>query len=213
MTQQKWKTDPSLYDAPTKTEGNQVKKELDYATTYRTEFLESDPLKDWESIERCIWLWKWCMEKINDEVNFVLDVGTKDAQFPKWLTNQGLDCIGLEYSKSYVKYAQGLGRPSVYGNACDMEFYNNTFDFVFSHHVHGLLPDYMKGLQEMYRVTKKYMVALNQIPGNPRKHYSYVDSPQIFYDFIQNVDCEVIYNDYLDTGLSNEWVIFLKKEV
>lgn len=218
MTEQRWKTDPALYAAPTKQDGQQVKKVLDYDTTYRKEFLDADPLQDWDSIERCKWLWEWGLEMLehggieHDATKWsVLDVGTKDAQFPEWLRENNIMGIGLEYSEPYVRYAINKGRPSAYGNACDMEYPDNTFDFVFSHHLHGLLPDYWVGLTEMFRVTDKYMLALNQVPGNTRKHFSYIDSPQIYHDFIESVDCEILYNDYLDTGFGNEWVIFLRK--
>ena len=63
----------------------------------------------------------------------------------------------------------------------------------------------------MYRVSKKYMICLNQCPGNKRKHYSYIDSFEIFIDFRESVDCDVIYNDYLNTGFNDEWVLFLRK--
>jgi len=210
---QKWKSDATLFNAPTEQDGQQIKKKLDYDTIYRKEFLDSDPLRDWESIERCKWLWEWSLEIIGESPLewTVLDVGTKDAQFPEFLREQGIMGIGLEYSESYVRYALNKGRPIAYGNACDMEFDDNSFDYVFSHHLHGLLPDYLIGLQEMFRVTKKYMIALNQVPGNKKKHFSYIDSQQIYYDFIDSVDCGVLYNDYLDTGFSNEWVILLKK--
>jgi SAM-dependent methyltransferase len=213
MTDQKWKNDPALYDAPTEQDGLQTKKKLDYNTTYRKEFLDSDPLRDWESIDRCKWLWDWSLEQIEDHPTdwYVLDVGTKDGQFPEYLREQGIMSMGLEWSEEYVRYAINKGRPSEYGNACDMQYEDDTYDYVFAHHLHGLLPDYLLGLQEMYRVSTKYMIALNQVPGNPRKHFSYIDSPQIYHDFIESVDCEVIYNDFLETGYSKEWVIFIKK--
>jgi SAM-dependent methyltransferase len=215
---QRWKTDKNLYACPTKKNGMQVNKELDYDTTYRKEFLECDPLQDWPSIDRCIWLWQWAIEQINENnLNWsVLDVGTKDAQFPEWLRTHGIMAIGLEYSEPYVKYAINKGRPVKYGNACDMDFDDGMFDFVFSHHLHGLLPDYAKGLEEMMRVSKKYMICLNQVPGNKRKHFSYIDSPQIYHNFAKFGQhtvgpFEVIYNDYLDTGHGDEWVFFAKK--
>jgi len=213
MTDQRWKSDPALFDAETEQEGLQTKKKLDYDTTYVKEFLDSDPIRDWESIDRCKWLWEWSLDQIDESYIdwVVLDVGTKDAQFPEWLREQGVMSMGIEYSEPYVKYAVGKGRPIEYGNACNMSYADDQYDYVFSHHLHGLLPDYLKGLQEMFRVSKKYMIALNQVPGNPRKHFSYIDTPQIYNDFAESVDCEIIYNDFLETGFSNEWVIFLKK--
>lgn len=207
---QKWKNDSSLYNCETEKNGRQVNKKLDYSTTYRKEFLDSDPIKDWPSIDRCIWLWDWAMDLIGKNLSFtdwtVLDVGTKDGQFPDFLINNSIDGLGIEYSLEYVKYAQDKGRNVIYGDACDLGFVDNLFDVVFSHHLHGLVSDYWKALQEMFRVSKKYMIALNQVPGNPKKHYSYIDSPQIFHDFIESVNCKVIYNDYLDTGQAQEWV-------
>ena len=92
-----------------------------------------------------------------------------------------------------------------------MTFEDSEWDFVFAHHVQGLTPDYMESLKEMYRVSKHYMVALNQVPGNPKKHFSYIQTPDVFNEFIELTQCKVIYNDYLDTGFSNEWVIFVEK--
>ena len=221
MTEQRWKTDVALFDAPTEIDGEQVKKKLDYDSTYRKEFLDSDPLRDWESINRCIWLWEWAMDHLQhggidiDPTEWaVLDVGTKDGQFPEWLRENSIMGLGLEYSEPYVQYALNKGRPVAYGNACAMEFDDEAFEFVFSHHIHGLLPDYMVGLQEMFRVSSRYMLALNQVPGNKRKHFSYIDSPQIYTDFIETVDADitVLYNDFLDTGFGNEYVLFLMKK-
>jgi len=213
---QKWKTDESLYNAPTEVNGEQINKKLDYETVYTKEFLDSDPLRDWESIDRCIWLWEWAMEQIDKNwaftENTVLDVGTKDGQFVDYLINNSIDALGIEYSKPYVKYAQEKGRNVKFGDACDLEFEDGSYDFVFSHHVLGLVSNYRKALDEMYRVTNRYMLVLNQVPGNPRKHYSYINSPQIFHNFVEDTGCKVIYNDYLDTGFQNEWVIFVEKK-
>ena len=57
---QKWKTDSNLHSCDTKKEKGQIIKKLDYNNVYINEFLDSDPLKDWESIDRCIRLFKFC---------------------------------------------------------------------------------------------------------------------------------------------------------
>jgi ubiquinone/menaquinone biosynthesis C-methylase UbiE len=212
MIMQKWKTDKSLNSCPTVKDGNQTKKLLDYSTTYRVEFLESDPLRDWESFERCKFLWDWVIKQIDvNEIERVLDCGTKDCQQPMWLQEQGFDAIGLEYSENYVKYALSKNRPIVHGNVCEMEFEDNSFDIVTAHHLLGLVPDNLKALQEMYRVSSGYVLNLSECPGNPKKHFSYMPDNKLFNQFINSVDCEVIYNDYLDTGIKNEYVIFIRK--
>ena len=74
----------------------------------------------------------------------------------------------------------------------------------------------------MFRVSRQYMVALNQVPGNKKKHFSYIDSSKIYDDFIEWVgvcvcvhwgEVEVIYNDFLDTGYGDEYVILLRKKI
>jgi len=188
---------------------------MDYENVYVEEFLNQDPLRDWESIDRCKWLWDWALRTLseNEEPWKILDCGTKDGQFPAWLREEGFDqAMGIEISEPYVDYAKSKGRPVAYGDACNMDdSWTGNFDFVFAHHLHGLTPDYLKALEEMYRVTNNYMIALNQVPGNKQKHYSYIETPKIFHKFIEDNLCEVIYNDYVDTGFENEFVMFIKK--
>jgi ubiquinone/menaquinone biosynthesis C-methylase UbiE len=209
---QKWKTDKSLNSCPTFKDGNQIIKNLDYSTTYRNEFLESDPLRDWESFERCKFLWNWAIKQIDvNEIERVLDCGTKDCQLPSYLCEIGFNAVGLEYSDEYFQYAKSKDRPVIKGDACDMEFDDNSYDFVFSHHMLGLVSDNMKALQEMFRVTDKHLLVLSMIPGNPKKHFSYMPDNKLFNQFIDSVDCEIMYNDYLNTGIKNEYVIFIRK--
>jgi len=220
---QRWKLDPTLRNCPRIEVGDQKKKRMDYENVYVEEFLNQDPLRDWESISRCKWLWDWALLKLGYDYRRlgysdwqtwkVLDCGTKDGQFPEWLREIGCDqAMGIEISPSYVDYAKGKGRPVEYGDACNMDdSWTSNFDFVFAHHLHGLTPDYLKALEEMYRVTNTYMIALNQVPGNKQKHYSYIETPKIFQKFIEDNPCEVIYNDYVETGFENEWVLFIKK--
>ena len=101
MTEQKWKTDPKLHSCGMIKKGNQYNKALNYKEVYIDEFLESDPIKDWESIDRCINLWKWALDKseITDISKFqVLDCGTKDGQFPEYLKDKVKLGIGIEIS-------------------------------------------------------------------------------------------------------------------
>ena len=211
---QKWKIDSSLHSCDRK----DGKKVLDYHTTYVQEFLNSDKLQDWPSIERCKYLWFWASEKSawgNIDEWKILDCGTKDGQMPEFLKPMVEEVIGIEVSSDYIEYAQGLKRPVIYGDVCNMpKDWSDRFDCVFSHHLLGLTSDYQKALEEMYRVIKSdgYMISLNSCPGNKKKHYSYIESSRIFYDFVKNNQCSVLYNGYLDTGFENEWVMFIQKE-
>jgi hypothetical protein len=216
MAQQKWKTDSSLHSCKRDKYGHKI---MDYEGLYVDEFLNADPLRDWESIDRCKDLWKWSMDKIPylPHIRNVLDCGTKDGQFPEWLLKTDqlyesslTEAVGIEISEPYINYAQEKERPVVYGNVCDLpEDWTGKFDFVFSHHLLGLTPDYYKALSEMYRVTSYYMVTLNDVPGNPKKHYSYIDSSDIYDRFIKEFKPEVIFNGFWKDN--KEWVLLVRK--
>lgn len=218
MSNQKWKRDKKLHSCDTITDNGQIKKQLDYDTIYRKEFLECDPLRDWESFDRCVNLWNIFLKKINQEQNknwTVLDAGCKDCQFSQWLREQGIMSVGLEYSEKYVRYSLNLGRPIQYGNVCCMEFDDNSFDICSSHHLLGLVPDNLVALNEMFRVSKKWIYTLASVPGNKRKHFSYIEDNSIFNQFIEEHkdSCKVIYNDFIqqETGYNGEYLIIVEK--
>lgn len=214
---QKWKTDPSLYGCERTEDG---KKKLDYEKIYVDEFLNADPLRDWESIDRCkaLWLWGLRIAKLNNRVQemSVLDCGAKDGQFTAWLEPMVKRSLGIEISEPYVKYCQERNRNVIYGDVCNMpEEWADRFDFVFSHHLLGLVPDYSKGLTEMFRVTKPggYMLTCNDVPGNPKKHYSLIEDESIFQDFCMKNECEVLFNGRWNEHMEKEWVLFVRKYV
>lgn len=209
---QKWKNDPSLHSCP---RDEEKKKKLNYYETYKKEFLDADPLRDWESIGRCVKLWSYFKEKVDIDIDRVLDCGTKDGQFAKWLQDVGYDSLGIEISEKYVKWAVDHKRPVIQADICNMPFQDNTFDVTFSHHVLGLTPDYKKSLQEMLRVVKPggCLVTLNDCPGNPKKHYSYIKSPEEYREMLKECPNHIkIYFDYLNPKKNNEFVMILQKK-
>jgi len=220
--QQRWKVDPTLYSCETTRDGYQTKKMMDYESTYVNEFLNKDPMRDWESFDRCRALWFWGLRKagldhIADVTKFnVLDCGTKDGQFPEFLDGIVDEVLGIELSMPYVEFANERNRPVVYGDVCkltDWFDWRDHFDFVFSHHLLGLTPDYLGALEEMLAVTKKngYMITCNDVPGNPKKHFSYIETSKIFDEFVSNSDVSVIHNDRWHPDFAKEWVLFVQK--
>lgn len=229
MSMQKWKTDESLHSCKTKGENGQVKKVLDYREVYIREFLDADPLRDWESIERCKDLFKFCVYEFLTELQLetpesikkwkFLDCGTKDGQMPAWVKEEyGTDALGIEISNPYIEWAQSKGRPVIYGDVCALpQVWTNKYDFVFSHHVLGLTSDYFKGLAEMFRVTKPggYLVTLNDVPGNPKKHYSYIASTKAYDEWLKREELNphemLYYGDNPGMPGTTEKIMFMRK--
>lgn len=215
---QRWKTDPALHSCGRSDEGNQTIKEIDYDKVYVEEFLNTDPVRDWESIDRCKLLWYWMIDKldVNPSDWDVLDVGSKDGQFPEWLIEDNVteSAIGCEISEDYLEYCKEKKRPVVYGNACNLPvIWLQKFDCVFSHHLLGLTPNYLQTMDEMFMCCKPggYMITLNDVPGNPRKHYSYIENPTIFHEFCKKWEVKPIHNDRWNQDYAKEWVLLVQK--
>ena len=209
MSKQKWKSDPNLYDCK---RDKSNKKNINYYNIYIKEFLSTDPVRDWESIDRCIELWEWTKNFINiDKKMSVLDCGTKDGQFTAWLEKQGYDSIGIEIDDQYVKYAQSKNRNVIKGDICNIKYKAKTFNVTFAHHVMGLVPDYQKSIKEMIRVTKQngIIIFCNQIPGNPRKHYCLVKSVDELSNMIN--ECQKHKKIFFDYWRKDEHVSILKR--
>lgn len=206
---QKWKKDPKLHSCK-REEG---KKKLDYYGTYVDEFLNADELRDWESFERCKKLWMFCDKHVGGfkEQCRVLDCGTKDGQFPEWLVQQGYDALGIDISKPYIEYALSKDRPVMDVDVCNMHFYDNIFDIVFSHHLLGLTSDYRIAIREMFRVTSPngYFISLNDCPGNQKKHFHYISSSDDLKKEVSKCRGEVLYFDYFKN--KKEFLIIIRK--
>lgn len=216
MKTPKWKNDPRLHSGPVVKKDGQLIKEMDYKETYVKNFLEDDEIKDWNSIEGCIKLWAFFVAGLKDRNTrnmTVLDVGTKDCQFPEYLlkTKNVKAAIGVEIADSYIEYATKKNRPIVKGDACNLQFEDSSWDVVFSHHLLGLVEDNKKCLEEMIRVSKKYVVILTNIPGNKKKHYSYIDSMDTIKKWLKETNCKVVYFDKSPFAVSVEKILILEK--
>lgn len=213
---QKWKTDPTLHSCDRKNN----KKCLDY-DVYKDEFLENDPIQDWPSFKRCQSLWRFfnsVKPKKFKKKNILLDIGTKDGQFPEWINEtigDSFKATGIEISDEYVKYAQEKRRPVEKGDICNLQYKDRSVDIVFTHHCLGLCPDYKKGIEESMRVLKKfgYFITCNSVPGNKKKHYDYIESPETYKEWLKNFPKhKVVYFDYWKPKeFPDEFVMILQK--
>jgi len=99
----------------------------------------------------------------------VIDIGCGEGVLSCLLAQKGIKVVGVDISEPNIKAAKELAiRMGVsdkvdffIGDAENVPFPDNSFDVALSCHVLEHLPDFKKGLREVYRLTKnKAIVAL-----------------------------------------------------
>lgn len=86
----------------------------------------------------------------------ILDAGCRDGWTIEFLNSLGYsNVIGVELFDEYVNYCNEHGRKAVKGDLHNLEFGDETFDFVYCRHVLEHCLDPVKVIQELSRVTKK----------------------------------------------------------
>jgi ubiquinone/menaquinone biosynthesis C-methylase UbiE len=96
---------------------------------------------------------------------FILDVGCGEGALSIMLSDRAEKIIAIDYSKKNVKQTKNriakekISNIIVYsGDAENLLFPANSFDMVISNHVLEHLPNFQRGLNEIYRVTNKYAI-------------------------------------------------------
>lgn len=96
-----------------------------------------------------------------EQGNIVLDLccGTGDWSIQMAEKNTGVEVVGVDFSENMLSVAKDrtahINNISlVQGDAMNLEFPNQSFDFVTIGFGLRNLPDYNKGLEEMHRVLK-----------------------------------------------------------
>lgn len=97
----------------------------------------------------------------------ILDAGCGEGTLSILLAKAGFNVVGVDLSEANVASARayaereedlsGTVRFEI-GDAENLPFSDNSFDYVVSNHVLEHLPSFEKGLSEIKRVTKKYAV-------------------------------------------------------
>jgi len=97
-----------------------------------------------------------------------LDIGTGAGFFPFLLNELGIECIGIDYSKQMINQADKnkilLDKLDIVFkqmDAMNLQFEDESFDFIISRNVTWTLPDPLKAYKEMVRVLNKDGVILN----------------------------------------------------
>ncbi len=91
----------------------------------------------------------------------VLDVGCGSGIYIKKLKELGLDVKGIDFSPNQIKNCEtffNLKKDVKVGSILEIEYKNNSFDLVFSMGTHLLVEDISQAINELVRVSKKYIV-------------------------------------------------------
>lgn len=110
------------------------------------------------SFEKYVYLTRWISywyqikEVLSLKPEKVLEIGVGDKTVSNYLKNQGINIATLDIDEKL--------KPDFIGNVLKMPFPDNSFDVLLCAEVLEHLPfeDFEKGLRELKRVTKKYVV-------------------------------------------------------
>lgn len=132
----------------------------------------TDQLERWKStlgneyIERNRYDWRKRTKAFSDIIPWgvknILEVGSNIGNNLKTLSDLGFTAIGIEPNLNAASEAMKDNRITVQGDASHLPFPDNSFDLVFTCGVliHIPDPDYKQAMKEIWRVTKKYALAI-----------------------------------------------------
>lgn len=114
--------------------------------------LEKYSFKKYDSKARWISYWHQIDEVLKLNPKNVLEIGVGNKTVASYLENSGLDVVTLDINEQL--------KPDVVGSVLKMPFENNSFDVILCAEVLEHLPfdEFEKGLSELKRVTRKYVV-------------------------------------------------------
>lgn len=136
--------------------------------TKRSDEFNENRVKDLKGEKKDIW-----KNIITDVVKSgkglkALDIGSGPGFLSSILWEMGFDVTGIDYSEKMIKYAKKNAKMLGYENiqylqmdAQNLEFEDETFDFIISRNVTWTLPDPEKAYIEWSRVLKKDGIMLN----------------------------------------------------
>jgi SAM-dependent methyltransferase len=104
---------------------------------------------------------------LNDlKIQSALEVGSNKGHNLQALANIGIPTLGLEINKEVASKSKIL---TVVGSAYSLPFCDSTIEMVMTCGVLIHLSDYLKAMQEIYRVSSKYILSIEYFDKEPRK--------------------------------------------
>ncbi|MHA1268382.1 MAG: class I SAM-dependent methyltransferase [Candidatus Helarchaeota archaeon] len=92
------------------------------------------------------------------------EVGCGFGYFAHLIAKRGIKCTGVDISKNKIKIAQKIADKNKLDcnfyvmNIQNLKFNDNTFNWVLSSQVLEHIPDDMKAISELYRITKSFTI-------------------------------------------------------
>lgn len=101
-----------------------------------------------------------------DKIKQILDVGSGNGFFTYPLTKWA-SCTALDFSERMLELNPVEEATKICGNALNMDFDDNSFDLVFCSNLLHHVPDPSLVIQEMARVSKRYVALCEPNRNNP----------------------------------------------
>ena len=108
---------------------------------------------------------KFVKEKKNKYLNF-LDAGCGDGEHLKWMENYSRNLYGSDYNLTRISRAKNVRSAKLcIADLTDYPAKDNSFDFIFFNHVLEHIPNDVKALEEIYRITKPGGMVMIGVPN------------------------------------------------
>jgi len=124
----------------------------------------------------------------------IIEAGCGLGRFVKYLSDEGYDIEGIEYSEETVRIVKEIdpGLKVIQGDVLNMPYRTNSIDGIISL---GVVEHFISGcdkpLEEMYRILKPGGVAIITVPSfnliRKVKKYFYIDEVNYFLNLIRIV--------------------------
>jgi len=178
---------------------DQVIRDMDYKD-YLTYFYESLETRDYDVLlksktklfDQCVKA--LCDKKYDKPLSFkeysVLDVGCKDGRFTENLVKSGKIKFGAgcEITQAWVDYGEKKGRLIELCDPCLLKYADKSFDIVFAYKIFGCVEDNRRVLEELCRVSRKYIIVLANEFGNNNFRYATTQMTYKYGEWVDKID-------------------------
>lgn len=197
---EKWKEKPELVNCENTFVNNQHIKNIEYSD-FLTYFYGNIEPRDYDNLlSSKLEIFKQAMKsiyerKFDKKENFkeytLLDVCCKDGRFVEEAKTAELIKQGFntEMTDAWVKYGKKKKRNIKLEDPMALSYEDNEFDIVYAYKLFGYVKDNKKVLQELVRVSKKYIIILSdEFKGHRNLKYATTDRVSFYGEWIDSIE-------------------------